>query len=160
MCSIPFHPIPFVPIPQDPCSIRFPSPLFPVFPVGCGVDVLYILVVVGPKGKARWLVGLERRPCLVPEAKRKGVRSRGDRPFLFFFFGSLEACMGRSGCSAGLSHSSLVFFAPYLFFVTLPSLSTFSSFALVPISFPLSTFSSFALVPISFPLSMSIFSPR
>jgi len=48
--------------PSSRGSISFPHPsVFPVFPVGCGVDVLCILVVVGPKpkGNGRWLVGFE-----------------------------------------------------------------------------------------------------
>ena len=162
MCSFPFHPIPFVPI--LPCSIRFPSP---VFPVGCGVDVLCTTIsglVVGPKGKARGLGWVGPKPCLVfwssgGEEERSSSSTNAFRSPLFFpFFGSLEACMGRSGCSGYLFR---LFFTPPFsrspsrfflfrksgrlpFFVSLllplPFLFSFSSFALVSISLSLFLF--------------------
>ena len=164
MCSFPFHPIPFVPI--LPCSIRFPSPVFPVFPVGCGVAVLCTTIsglVVGPKGKARGLgwVGPKAVLGVLEFRRRRGKEfaiEDAQIASFFSFFGSLEACMERSGRS---SYRFPLFFTPSFFEIAVSLLFlqnvrsiTFFVSLLSPLPF-LFSFSSFALVSIS--LSLFLF---
>jgi hypothetical protein len=166
MCSIPF----------SPYSIRSHPPCSPCSPLDVALMYYTLRVWASGGGSERkgsrvglgWSEG--RAWCSgVPDAKRKGVRPRGCAQIAFFlsFFGSLEACMGRSGCSDYLF--PLVLYPPLLFsrspsrfflFRTSGRLPFFVSLLSPLLS--LSTFSSFALVSISLTLSlsMSIFSLR
>jgi len=155
MCSIPLHTIPFRSHP--PVFHSFPHPsVFPVFPVGCGVDVLCVLVVVvGPKGNGRRLVGFEWRPCLVVlefRRRREGVRPRGcvQIAFLFSFWElgsmhvwedldvlviyfpcSLPPLLFRDRRRASFSSERTVVYL-CRFVSPLPSFSTFSSLFSIP----------------------------